>query len=122
MTLARRDDLRGSLFLSFLKSGVGLWWRMLTVKESTEYGYYARYEHTPDEPAETLKAATLFAVEIASAEARKARKTYYVTSTSVPNAVYLLRADHPELTFAMKIMYELTPDGKVIQRDKQTRH
>jgi hypothetical protein len=36
-----------NLFLSFFASGFGLWYPMLTVKEATEYGYYARYEHSP---------------------------------------------------------------------------
>ncbi len=95
---------------------------MLTVTEATEYGYYARYEHSPGEPDDTLTAAIMFAVEIASAEARKTGKTHYVTSTPVPKAVYLLRADNPELTMvAMSVMYELTPDGKVIKRTKPTR-
>jgi hypothetical protein len=96
---------------------------MLTVKEATEYGYYARYEHLPGEPDDTLTAAIMFAVEIASDEARKTGKTHYVTSTPVPKAIYLLRADNPELTMlAMSVMYELTPDGEVIRRAKPRWH
>jgi hypothetical protein len=112
-----------NLFLSFFASGFGLWYPMLTVKEATEYGYYARYEHSPGEPDDTLTGAIMFAVEIASDEARKTGKTHYVTSTPVPKAIYLLRADNPELTMvAMSVMYELTPDWKVIKRTKPTRH
>jgi hypothetical protein len=96
---------------------------MLTIEEATEYGYYARYEQSPDEPSETLTMAIRVAVEIGAAEARKTRKIHYVTSTPVPFAVYVLRADNPELTMvAMSVIYELTPDGKVIQRAKPIRH
>jgi hypothetical protein len=96
---------------------------MLTVKEATEYGYYARYEHSPGEGGDTLTAAIMFAVEIASDEARKTGKTHYVTSTPVPKAIYLLRADNPELTMvAMSVMYKLMPDGEVIRRAKPKWH
>ena len=111
------------MFLSFFESGFGLWCRMLTVKEAMEYGYYARYEHSPGEPDDTLTAAIMVAVEIASEEARKTGKTHYVTSTPVPKVTYLLRADNPELTMvATSVMYELRPDGEVVRRAKPARH
>ena len=68
---------------------------MLTIKEATEHGYYERYEHSPNEPGETLTMAICVAIEIAADEARKTCKTHYVTSTPVPVAVYVLRFDNP---------------------------
>jgi hypothetical protein len=94
----------------------------LTV-ETTEHGYYACYDHPPDEPGETLDMAIRVAVEIAADEARNTGATYYVTSTPAPVAIYVLRCDHPELSkTAMSIMFELAPSGDIIRRPKPTRH
>jgi hypothetical protein len=96
---------------------------MTMTEKTTEHGYYWRYDHSPDEPYETLDAAIMMAVEVAAVEARKARRTYYVTSTPAPVALYILRSDHPELLNpAMDIMFELTPKGKAIRRPKPVRH
>jgi len=42
------------------------------------HGYVARYEHEPDEPFETLDAATKIFCELAAEEAKKDGKTYVV--------------------------------------------
>lgn len=96
----------------------------MTITETiTEQGYYWRYDHPPGEPDETLDAAIMMAVDVAAEEARKAGKTYYVTSTRAPVALYIVRFDHPELLNpAMNIMFELTPEGKAIRRPKPVRH
>ena len=87
------------------------------------HGYYWRYDHPSGEPGDTLDAAICIAVEVAADEARRARKTHYVTSRPMPTAVYILPCDHPELSAtAMSVMFELSPKGKVIRRPKPTRH
>ncbi len=96
---------------------------MCITTATNEYGYYWRYDHSPDEPDETLEAAIMMAVDVAANEARNAAKTYYVTITISPTALYILPAGHPELSrLAMNVMFELTPKGKVVQRKRPARH
>jgi hypothetical protein len=96
---------------------------MTITEKTTDHGYYWRYDHSPDEPVKTLEAALMMAADVAAAEARKARRTYYVTATPAPVALYILRSDHPELLNpAMHVMFELTPKGKAIRRAMPVRH
>src|SRR5262249_2693291 len=90
----------------------------------TAHGYYWRYTHAKDEDDETLLMAIRIAGDVAADEARKSGKTYVVASTPQPSpAVYVLAADHPELSsLAMHVMYAMTPEGECIRHRKPTRH
>ena len=97
---------------------------MPITENTTEHGYYWRYDHAPDEPQETLTMAIQVAGTVAADEARKTGKTYFVASTPAPfPAVYVLACDHPELSrMPISVMFELTPKGECIRRKKPTRH
>jgi hypothetical protein len=90
-------------------------YKCITEREDA-HGFYWRYDHTLDEPRETLTAATMIACNVASDMARKYGKTYVVATTTVPPLkVYLLPLDHPEYSiFTMSVVCEITPDGKRI--------
>jgi hypothetical protein len=92
-------------------------YRCISERE-TPYGYWWRYTHAQDEPDDTLKAATMIAVNVARDKARKDGKTYLVASTPVPMAaVYIFASDHPDAADpAINVMLELTPSGKSIRR------
>jgi hypothetical protein len=97
---------------------------MSIIDHRTEaHGYYWRYDHPAHEPSETLDAAIMLAVEVASTEARKSHSTYFVACTHMPIAVYAVRADHPDISAkAMSVMYHASPKGKVIRQLKPNRH
>ena len=88
------------------------------------YGYVWMYEHTPDEPHDTLVAAIMIAGDVAAMEAAKDNKTYVVASMDASSvAVYVLPFGHPMiLKKAMSVMYQLTPDGRCIRTTKPKRH
>ena len=61
-----------------------------------EYGYIWSYTHTPDEPTDTLLAATAMAANVAADLAVKERKTYVVAATTAPLVtVFILPFGHP---------------------------
>ena len=63
------------------------------------YGYVWMYEHTPDEPHDTLVAAIMIACEVAGMEADKDGKTYVVASMEAPAAaIYVLPFGHPMIS------------------------
>jgi hypothetical protein len=92
-------------------------YRCITERE-TPYGYWWRYAHAQGEPDDTLKAATMIAVNVAREEARRRGKTYLVASTPLPMAaVYIFASDHPDAADpAINVMLELTPSGESIRR------
>ena len=92
-------------------------YRCITERE-TPHGYWGRYTHSQDEPDDTLKAATMIAVNVARNEARKRGKNYCVASTPLPTAaVYIFASDHPDAADpAINVMLELTPSGESIRR------
>jgi hypothetical protein len=47
-------------------------------ERETLHGYWWRYAHSADEPADTLTAAIMIAGEVAATEARRRGKTYLV--------------------------------------------
>jgi hypothetical protein len=48
------------------------------IERETPHGYWWRYQHSDDEPRDTLLAAIMVAGEVAATEARKRNKAYYV--------------------------------------------
>ncbi|HKM69290.1 MAG TPA: hypothetical protein VJX94_04295 [Stellaceae bacterium] len=92
-------------------------------ERTDEHGYWWRYQHSNDEPRDTLTAAITIAGEVAANEARKSGKTYVVASTPMPApAVYVFACDHPDASKSgISIMYQLTPGGQSIRRSA-TRH
>jgi hypothetical protein len=92
-------------------------------ERQTAYGYWWCYQHSNDEPHETLLAAIRVAAEVAADKARESGKNYVVASTPQPSpAVYMFACDHPDPSnVGISIMYELTPEGDCIHRTA-TRH
>jgi hypothetical protein len=92
-------------------------------ERETPHGYWWRYQHSNDEPHETLIMAIRITGEVAANEARKRGKTYLVASAPQPStAVYVFAYDHPDASKAgISIMFHLTPDGACIPH-KATRH
>jgi hypothetical protein len=90
----------------------------------TEHGYWARYQHSHDEPQVTLEAAIMVAGEYAAREARKSGKTFVVASTKLPApAVYVFAHDHPDAgKHDMNVMFEFSPSGKRIRRAPPARY
>jgi hypothetical protein len=88
------------------------------------YGYVWMYEHTPDEPEDTMTAAIMIACEVAGMEADKDGKTYIVASTNAPSvAVYALPFGHPMISEkAMNIMFQRAAGGQCIRMPKPKKH
>jgi hypothetical protein len=88
------------------------------------YGYVWKYEHTPDEPHDTLVAAIMIAADVAAMEAAKDAKTYVVAAADPPSvAVYVLPFGHPMISNkALSVMYQLRPDGQCIRTPKPKKH
>src|SRR5580692_1450935 len=88
------------------------------------FGYVWMYEHTPDEPHDTLVAAIMIAGEVASMEAAKDGKTYVVALMDEPLVtVYVLPFGHPMISEkVLTIMYQFTPDGPHIRMPKPKKH
>ena len=86
-------------------------------EQRDDYGYVWSYAHTPDEPHDTLVAATMIAGDVAAVEAAKDGKTYVVALMNAPSvAVYALPLGHPMIVNrALSIIYQLTPDGRCIR-------
>jgi hypothetical protein len=97
-------------------------------KSISEYrdlcGYVRRYEHTPDEPHDTLVAAIMIAGEVAGEEADKDGNTYVVAATNPPAvAVYVLPFGHPMISEkGLSIMYQRAAGGKCIRMPKPQKH
>jgi hypothetical protein len=89
----------------------------ITVRE-TPHGYWWRYSHSDDEPADTLTAAIMIAGEVAAEEARRRGKTYLVArAAGGADAVYVFACDHPDArNAAINVMFEFTPAGARIPR------
>jgi hypothetical protein len=89
-----------------------------------EYGYVWRYEHSDDEPAETLEAAIMIACDVVSTEAAKDGKTYVVALASAPSAaIYALPFGHPIISEnALSILFQLTPDGRCFRVQTHGKH
>ena len=68
------------------------------VTERTDaHGYWWRYEHSHDEPHDTLLTAIVIAGDVAATEARKSGKTYLVArAASGVDAIYVFACDHPD--------------------------
>lgn len=88
------------------------------------YGYVWKYEHTPDEPEDTMVAAVMIACEVAGMEADKGDKTYVVARTNPPSvAVYVLPFGHPMISEkAMNVMFQRAAGGQCIRMKKPQRH
>jgi hypothetical protein len=89
-----------------------------------DYGFVFIYEHTDDEPHETLLAATAIAMNVAAEQAVKEGKTCVVASTTVPSyTVFGLPFGHPLIAKrALSIMNQLMPDGQRIRMPKPQKH
>lgn len=89
-----------------------------------EHGFVAIYEHTDDEPHETLLAATAMFMSLAADQAVKEGKTYVVASTTVPTrAVFILPFGHPLIQQrALSIMTQLMADGQRVRSPKPKKH
>lgn len=89
-----------------------------------DYGFVFIYEHSEDEPDETLLAATAIAMNVAAEQAAKERKTYVVASTPVPvYTVFVLPLGHPMIAQrALSIMNQLMPDGTRVRSPKPKKH
>jgi hypothetical protein len=89
-----------------------------------DYGYVWMYEHTPDEPEDTMIAAIMIACEVAGMEADKGGKTYIVAATQPPSvAVYVLPFGHPMISEkAMSIMFQRAAGGQCIRMPKPKKH
>jgi hypothetical protein len=89
-----------------------------------DYGFVFIYEHSDDEPHETLLAATAIAMNVAADQAVKDGKTYIVASTTAPSyTVFVLPFGHPLIVQrALSIMNQLMPDGRRIRSPKPKKH
>lgn len=89
-----------------------------------DYGFVFIYEHSDDEPHETLLAATAIAMNVAAEQAVKEGKTYVVASTTVPlHTVFVLPVGHPLIVRrALSIMNQLMPDGTRVRSPKPPQH
>jgi hypothetical protein len=89
-----------------------------------EYGYIWSYTHTPDEPNDTLLAATAMAADVAADLAVKERKTYIVAATTSPLVtVFILPFGHPMIAQrALNIIKQLLPDGGHIPGPMPRKH
>jgi len=89
-----------------------------------EHGYIWSYTHTPDEPTDTLLAATAIAANVAADLAVKERKTYVVAASTAPLVtVFILPFGHPMIVQrALSIIKQLLPDGGQIQGQMPRRH
>jgi hypothetical protein len=81
-----------------------------------EHGYQWRYLHPPKSNHETLELAMSFARQVATGAAHDYGISYVVGTTPRPAAVHVLPLNHPMvLKESVKLMYEMTPEGKRIQ-------
>jgi hypothetical protein len=81
------------------------------------------YQHTRDEPFETLYAVRTMFCEVARAEAKKGAKTYVVALGTTPTVLYVLPFGHPMITErALTIMYRLMPVGRCIEMGRPEKH
>src|ERR1700677_3595955 len=89
-----------------------------------DYGFVFIYEHSDDEPHETLLAATAIAMNVAAEQAVKEGKTYVVASTTVPSyTVFVLPLGHPLIVKrALNIMNQLMPEGQRVRMRKPMKH
>jgi hypothetical protein len=89
-----------------------------------DYGYIWSYEHSDDEPHDTLVSAIMIAGDVAAEEAAKDGKTYVVASTNAPPVtVYVLPFGHPMISKeALSVMFQLTPEGRCIRMAKPKKH
>jgi hypothetical protein len=89
-----------------------------------DHGFVFTYEHSDDEPHETLLAATAIAMNVAAEQAVKEGKTYVVASTTVPSyTVFVLPLGHPLIVKrALSIMNQLMPNGQRVRSPKPKKH
>ena len=82
-------------------------------ERETPHGYWWRYSHSDDEPADTLTAAIMVASDVAATEARRRGKTYVVArAAGGTDAIYVFACDHPDAhNVAINVMFEFTPAG-----------
>jgi hypothetical protein len=94
------------------------------VSYNDEHGFVAIYEHSDDEPHETLFAATAMFMSVAAEEAVKGGKTYVVASTTDPSyTIFVLPFGHPLIEKrALSIMNQLMPDGRRVRSPKPKKH
>ena len=96
---------------------------MPITESASAHGYSWRYDHSADEPEETFEMACRVASCVAGDEARKCGHAYVVATTLSPLAIHVFAKNNPELmTLAMEILYEITPEGELVRREKSTRH
>ena len=83
-----------------------------------EHGYEWRYVHAPQNDHETLELAMSFARQVATGIAHESGINYVVGTTPQPKAtVHVLPSNHPMvLKGTLKPLYEMTPEGKRIDR------
>jgi hypothetical protein len=89
-----------------------------------DYGHIWSYTHTPDEPTDTLLAATAIAANVAADLAVKEGKTYIVAAATSPLVtVFILPFGHPMIAQrALHIIKQLLPDGGHIPGQMPRRH
>lgn len=89
-----------------------------------EHGYIWSYTHTPDEPPETLIAATAMAANVAADLAVKEQKTYVLAVTTAPSVtVFILPFGHPIIMQrALSVIKQLLPDRGHIPGPKPRKH
>ena len=96
---------------------------MPITESASAHGYSWRYDHSADEPEETFEMAYRVASCVAGDEARKCGHAYVVATTLSPRAIHVFAKNNSELmTLAMEILYEITPEGELVRREKSTRH
>src|SRR5262249_6257215 len=89
-----------------------------------DYGFVFSYEHSDDEPEETLLAATVIAMNVAAEQAVKEGRTYVVASTPEPSyTVFVLPFGHPLIVKrALSVMNQTMPDGQRVRSRKPKKH
>jgi hypothetical protein len=86
-----------------------------------KHGLVFVYEHSDDEPEETLVPAIVMATSVAAEQAVEEAKTFVIASTTVPShTVFMLSFGHP--LSALSIMNQLMPDGQRVRSRKQQKH
>jgi hypothetical protein len=87
-------------------------------ERTDEHGFWWRYQHSDDEPHETLIAAIRVAGHVAATEASRRGKIYVVArAAGGADAIYVFAGDHPDASSAgINIMFEFTPEGERIRR------
>jgi hypothetical protein len=87
-------------------------------ERETPHGYWWRYQHSDDEPRDTLLASIQGGRRRRRHRSPQARQNACVArATSGADAIYVFACDHPDASnAAINVMFEFTPEGQRVRR------